>query len=314
VYKVPANWSATKDDNGQVIYALPDTVTQVRENALLGCGNITAFSVGAANANYIESYGVLFTKNGSRLVAYPLAANGTQYIVPRNVTQIGHRAFSGAIRLTSVETSETNLALVGEFAFEGCVNLSYIGFPPTLTEIGTGAFSGCLSLANLSLPESIKNVADSAFAASGLKEIYVPRSGIVSSDAFFGIDTLIYNEVDSVVVSPPIFTATIATTATTTPTQTTDTSAPDTTETEVSFTDDTTTNTVAPDNTAVITDAFADGDLTGNGTTDITDVLYFRRYLSGWEEYTVTLEHADINGDKIVDLRDYIILKRLIAT
>ena len=53
---------------------------------------------------------------------------------------------------------------IGENAFSGCVSLTVITLPPTLTEIGRHAFSKCTSLSEITLPPNLTDIKDCAFS------------------------------------------------------------------------------------------------------------------------------------------------------
>ena len=55
------------------------------------------------------------------------------------------------------------------------------------------------------------------------------------------------------------------------------------------------------------------GDVTGDGTVDLVDLIEILKYLSG-KDLDINLEACDVNGDYIVDLLDVIELHKLILT
>ncbi|MBQ8920933.1 MAG: dockerin type I repeat-containing protein [Oscillospiraceae bacterium] len=54
------------------------------------------------------------------------------------------------------------------------------------------------------------------------------------------------------------------------------------------------------------------GDVNGDESIDLKDVIILRRYLAGWE-VTINDTNADVNGDSSVDLKDVTILRRYLA-
>ena len=65
--------------------------------------------------------------------------------IPNGVTSIGFATFWNCSSLTTVNISEgSKLTLIGDWAFEGCANLSSITIPNGVTSIGQSAFCGCI--------------------------------------------------------------------------------------------------------------------------------------------------------------------------
>ena len=142
---------------------IPSSVTSIGENAFAGCGSlsdvslpgsiesigINAFSDCASlqsinvnsNNNYYKSLdGVLFTKDGTELMQYPVGNTRTSYTVPDGVRAIDKFAFSKCTSLISV-TIPGSVESIDGFAFYQCENLRTIVFegenPP---EIGYNTF------------------------------------------------------------------------------------------------------------------------------------------------------------------------------
>ncbi|MDB4302208.1 leucine-rich repeat domain-containing protein [bacterium] len=77
-------------------------VTSIGGSAFFGCMSLTNIEVNAGNLNYMDIDGVLFNKEKTELIRYPLA-NGPSYVIPDSVTSIGDHAFSGCSSLTSIK-------------------------------------------------------------------------------------------------------------------------------------------------------------------------------------------------------------------
>lgn len=152
--------------------ALPESLTDIGSEAFGGCSlgtvrlpsgleycgpgwDCEAFEIADDGVNLKTIDGVLFDKEGTTLIAYPLARLAASYAVPDGVQKIGHDAFCGARRLESVTTPES-LRTIGDSAFMGCDALANASFPDGLTTVGDGAFSGC-ALGVARLPASLEN-------------------------------------------------------------------------------------------------------------------------------------------------------------
>jgi hypothetical protein len=78
---------------------------------------------------------------------------------------------------------------VGRNAFENCVNLVSVTFPPRLRDMGDNAFRGCVSLKQADLPASLVHIWPNAFSGcSSLKTLIVRASypPVVEGNAFNG--------------------------------------------------------------------------------------------------------------------------------
>jgi len=103
---------------------------------------LSAITVDAGNANYIDVDGVLFNKDKTTLVQYPAGHYETVYTIPGSVTSIGYYAFYECTKLTSV-TIPSGVTSIGWDAFYKCSWLTSITIPSSVTSIGWSAFAYC---------------------------------------------------------------------------------------------------------------------------------------------------------------------------
>lgn len=97
------------------------------------------------------------------------------------VTSIG-TWFKGNTEITSFDefekftgvTSVSPLLDNGQYAFQGCTNLSSIKLPEKLATIGIAAFDGCVSLSDIDLT-NVKIIKAAAFRNSGIKLLNCPN-------------------------------------------------------------------------------------------------------------------------------------------
>lgn len=208
-YTIPATvTSFGRAFNGSNIKELTiaDGVTKIEENALYNCGNIKTVRIGsgvteiAADAfprvysdapfesvfvdeenEYYSSdeYGVLFNKEKTELLLYPVNCKKSDYVIPEGVVSFGH-AFSSNDVLTSIHIPSTVTSLWGSSAgtsgaFSHCLNLTTVTFADNsrLTSIGNNAFYRCDRLASVTIPDSVTIIGESAFESSGLSSINI---------------------------------------------------------------------------------------------------------------------------------------------
>jgi len=110
---------------GLTTLTIPSSVTFIEDMAFWACIGLTSINVDLNNNNYSSLDGVLFNKNKTTLLQYPVNKNDTIYEIPNSVTNIGHRAFNYADKLTSIiiPNMVTN---IGHRAFNDCNGLTSI--------------------------------------------------------------------------------------------------------------------------------------------------------------------------------------------
>ena len=118
--------------------------------------------------------GVLFTKDGKTLLAYPDRRTDTHYDVPAGVERIEgiHNEYLQTVSLP------IGLKSIGDYGFSGCVRLQSIALPLTVKEIGKEIFSACVSLELVSMPEGLEAEKDER----GYWEEYYPDDAIFRGD------------------------------------------------------------------------------------------------------------------------------------
>ena len=137
---------------------IPDSVTRVGSALFFDGQNIVSVTIGAqcdwgmnlslcnrleqitvvdSNPYLCAKDNVLFSKDGTELIAYPSARPGTSYTVPAGTKKIGIQAFGD------------------------CQNLTSIVLPDGLTEIDSSGI-GCAYLAEITIPASVTTIGQEA--------------------------------------------------------------------------------------------------------------------------------------------------------
>lgn len=129
---------------------IPNSVTTIGVGVFSGCESLTSINVDIDNQCFSnDEYGVLFNKDKTELIQYPAGNSRTEYIIPENVTTLGHYAFYGCSLLKSIIIPE-GVTMIGAIAFKDCTSLEEVvylatGFMPDLGE-SSAIFLGCINL------------------------------------------------------------------------------------------------------------------------------------------------------------------------
>ena len=123
---------------------IPGAVSYVGSGAFYGCTQLTGITVAPENSSYTAVDGVLFTKDGKTLVAYPAGA-GTAYSIPEGTQTVAAEAFRQNDMLTAV-TFPSTLKHIRPLAFCDTVNLTAIDLPAGLETVGAAAFGKSLAM------------------------------------------------------------------------------------------------------------------------------------------------------------------------
>lgn len=137
---------------------IPASTATIGKSAFANCAAF--ITVDSENINYSSIDGVLFNKDKTDLLHYPISKAGA-YTIPSTVKTINECAFLGCSLLTSV-TIPNSVITIGDYAFEGCTVLSINSIP--VTNIGIAAFKDCNNLFYIDIPNSVISIKNSAFS------------------------------------------------------------------------------------------------------------------------------------------------------
>lgn len=172
---------------------IPEEITNINEHAFSECTKLTSINVDDNNPKYSSMNGVLFNKDGTELIKYPMDRSDMDYFIPNDVAKIHDFAFHNCTNLISV-TIPKNVTSIGSNAFQNCTKLRYIGIPNAVTSIDDCAFSGCTDLTYVNMGNGIKYIGEYAFdCCTSMTSIIIPDNvTCINEGAFYGCTNVEY--------------------------------------------------------------------------------------------------------------------------
>ena len=255
---------------------IQEYVSKIEDYCFSGCYNLENIIVTNNNKNFTSLSGVLYNKECTKIIRYPIAKIQTHYKINDNVVHIEKGAFANCANLLYIVFPE-NLINIGDFSFASCCNLLEISIPETVTIIGSWAFVNCYNLNNLIIPENITSIGQNAFIyCDGLTKLTLinPNCEIFDAKDTISETTAIYGYENS---------------------------------TAQTYAEKYNRNFVS---LGEYTETLI-GDISGNGEIDLYDAIEIAKAIMGMRTFTEEEKLiADFNKDGTVDLYDAIEIAR----
>lgn len=168
-----------------------ESVSIGKNTSFLGNGafvyahSLKQLTVHEDNPYFCTEDNVLFNKDKTDLILYPLGKTDVSYTMPDSVTCLHQWAFCGVTHLKQL-TFSPNLSTMQKEVFYICDGIDELILPDSLSEIGKESLSNCQSR-RIVLPSSIKSIGEYAFYQSTFQEI-VLNEGLetIEDNAFLG--------------------------------------------------------------------------------------------------------------------------------
>ncbi len=139
------------------------------------CPELVSISVAEGNNCVKVVDGVLFSKDGKRLIQYPAGKEESTYTVPSGTEKIEPYAFSACMKLQNIIISE-GVKSIGDCAFAGS-KMESVNIPDSVTELGLFLFAqGSAGKVILPINLDKDHLIPVLFMATEAKDVYFPGS------------------------------------------------------------------------------------------------------------------------------------------
>ena len=141
---------------------------EINNNVLDTTVNLKEIKVNKDNSKYMVEDGILFSKDGSKIYAYPTGKVGDTYKIPSNVKEIGNSAFhdcrslknidipstvekvgTTAFRGSSIITASINASTSGNYIFLDARSLEKVVIGKNVTKLSVDVFLNCSNLKSI---------------------------------------------------------------------------------------------------------------------------------------------------------------------
>ena len=180
------------------------------------CTALTKIEVDSSNTAFSSQDGVLYNKEKTKLLKFPLAKSTTNFAMPISVNTIATYAFARNVTndakitiaqsVTNIDSfafynfkglktisfeNEANVTSIGEYAFARCTSLEKFPKLPNITTISTGMFRESTNLNEIIIGDKVTSIGKYAFYKTKLPKIVLPESVKNIGELAFGYSSLI---------------------------------------------------------------------------------------------------------------------------
>jgi hypothetical protein len=166
-------------------YTIPNTVTDVAQNAFGYCDNLTnvlipgsVLNIGDGAFEYCLNLEAVNVPNSVTNLGNMVFYNCTglrNAIVGNGVTSLGLSVFMYCTSVTNISLANT-VTNIGTEAFYQCSSLTSFTLPADTVYVGFEAFAACFNLGSLTLSSNLGTIGDDAFEFCGFGNLTIPDS------------------------------------------------------------------------------------------------------------------------------------------
>ena len=153
---------------------LPASLVKIAPNMFYFCSGLESLELDPENPSYTVEDDVLFNKEKTRLIQYPLGKKDTTYAAPDGVEVIGAKAFCELQYLEELTLPDT-VRTVERQVFEEAKSLRKVDLGNSVEVIDECAFFRAGNIPVITIPGSVKHIGDWAFGfRPDFTDVYYP--------------------------------------------------------------------------------------------------------------------------------------------
>lgn len=141
---------------------LPASLSELGNAPFANCSSLQNIFVASGSRSFVSRNGVLYSSDGTALLAYPVGRLATSFSIPATVKKIGNSAFYGAMNLETIKFPEKS----------------------ALNDIRFCAFRNTPSLKSIEIPDSVTQLQDYVFRDSGIESVTISKNIITMGCVF----------------------------------------------------------------------------------------------------------------------------------
>ena len=140
-------------------------VAKIGTAAFYHTDKLKAFSVSSSNASFkTPDSGILYTKDGKTLVAFPSNKAWTSYEIPSSIVSVKSYSFGYNQNLTKVTQNQGSVKSINGHAFINCAALKKVYIKNNCTSLGNKVFYGSTKLELVRIPPSVTTIGTNLFS------------------------------------------------------------------------------------------------------------------------------------------------------
>jgi glycosyltransferase EpsF len=141
-----------------------DHIKSIDPKTFYNSDKLEKILVDTDNPTYSSIDGILFTKDRTILLKFPIGRKVETYQVPSSVVEIGAYAFQNCRYLKKILFNQ-KIRKIGKGSFDDCKNLDGIEFDSCVKEIGEWAFHACDKIKQFIIGPTVEKIGKYAFGS-----------------------------------------------------------------------------------------------------------------------------------------------------
>ncbi len=161
---------------------LPANLREMAGDAFVNAYALEEIVISEENEHFKTVDGVLYTKDGTKLLLYPISKQGEAFVIPEGVEILATDAFALNKNLKEVSLPST-LRILGMSAFNTTaiesIDLKNVEY------IGGACFAGCTNLKSVLIPATVKEMEAQIFYDSSVEYIIIENPNLITEKTAF---------------------------------------------------------------------------------------------------------------------------------